>query len=236
MMFSRARTLAQGSNHLVRGLADAKPKTMKPPKDQVRQRLEDVKKYKDEMHKLRSSLVKSGMLNESPAKVRERRIEEGKIKTGRKYTPEEKQKRIEDGKQRHDEYVAKSTAEAEKRHRSKILNVLVRRRLKESHEAVALSKAQYELAQDIEATWGKAIKEDLKLVVPVNAPFLGVLPRKHAPVAQAFADELYKIRQMYGPPKPLPPSENMYNGVDPRIAEFTSSRPFFPRPSVGTKA
>ena len=216
----------------IRGFAESKSQAGKPSKEQVQQQFENVVKYKHEMHKLRSSLVKSGMLEERPKKVRQRRIEEGKIKTGSKYTPEEKLQRVEDGKKRHEEYVAKAKAEAEKRHREKILNVLVRRKLKATHEEASLAQMQYDLAQDIEATWGKAVKEDLKFIVPVNAPFLGVLPRKHAPIAQAFADELYKIRQMYGPPKPLPPAENMYNGVDPRIAEFTN-RSFLSRSNFG---
>jgi hypothetical protein len=55
------------------------------------------------------------------------------------------------------------------------------------------------LAADIWESWTKDVKQ-LDDIVPVNAPFLGLLPTRSADAASEFADPLDKIMFAYGPP------------------------------------
>jgi hypothetical protein len=199
-----------------------------PPKQQVQQRVEALREYNERMRELRRDLVAQGVSKQSMEALREQRIAEGKSKVGRKFTREQKQEMLKTGQERHEAYIGKFKAVYEKQERKRILKETIRRTKGEAFRELNLTKAQKELAADIDQTWGKLVKDDLKAIVPVNAPYLGVLPKHHADVAPIFGDDVHKIRQMYGPPKPLPPAENQYNGIDPRIVEYTSERRSFP--------
>jgi len=78
---------------------------------------------------------------------------------------------------------------------------ILQTRAQAAKRAAALEARVQKLADDVEATWSADLKQ-LDAVVPVNAPFLGVLNHKLAPTANAFKDDKGAFLTMFGPPRP----------------------------------
>jgi len=224
-------SIRTGSQSLFRApartLATAPPtekKVKQPPKETVQKRVEDLRKYNDQVRALRRDLIEKGYPQQGFERLREKKVAEVVQNVVRKYTREEKEARVKAGLERHEAHVAKVREQFIAKERARILRESIRKKKGDIHRESLLAAAQRELAVDLEQTWNKPVKEDLKAIVPVNAPFLGVLPKRHADIAPLFGDEKHKIRQMYGPPTPQAPAENQYLGYDPRIFEYTVER------------
>jgi hypothetical protein len=195
-----------------------------PPKDEVKKRVEEIREYKQKLTDLRRNLVEQGLPKQSASSLRQARIEEGKLKVGTGYTVEEKAERKRKGLEKHNAHIEKVQEEFAKRERARILKQTMRRAKGDAYREELLNKATLQLAADIEQTWNKPVKDDLKILVPVNAPYLGVLPKFHAEIASAFGDDPDKIKYMYGPPRPVPDEESQHFGYDPRIVDYTEEK------------
>lgn len=195
-----------------------------PPKEEVKKRVEEIRDYKQKLTDLRRTLVEQGLPKQSATSLRLARIEEGKLKVGTGYTAEEKAERKKKGLEKHNAQIEKFKEEYVKKERARILKQTIRRAKGDTYREENLNRATLQLAADIEQTWNKPVKDDLKNIVPVNAPYLGVLPKFHTEIASAFGDDQDKIKYMYGPPRPVSDDESQSFGYDPRIVDYTEEK------------
>lgn len=206
------------------GSQDAKkkqaPKVPQPPYEQVEKALRDKVAYQRQLHELRANLVKEGVHLQSKERARQKNIEESEIRTASKETNEDREKKIEKARQSILENSKTLQANANENKLKRITQNLIRRKYKEIKDQEDLEKKIYELAQDIESVWEKEVALDMNIVMPVNAPFLGVLPKRHSSEAWVFADKAERLPYLYGPPLPTNLDLDPTLGFDPRIAEY----------------
>lgn len=178
-------------------------KVEQPAPELVKQRQIDVAHYHSKMHQLRHDLQVDGVHLQTQRNIQLQKIALNDAIHGNKYTQAEKDEKKNWGLYLDHLHKTKVRKNFLKKDTKRLVNLAVRKHDYLAVQKTKLGRQVQEMAREYEWIWEQPVEKEMEYIVPVNAAYLGVLPKEHHPLAGTYGDDLEQIHYVFGPPHPL---------------------------------